>query len=706
MFKKIFLLAVLTIIFAQNIFAQRAEDWLKDLELKIDTSVFSWKKDQIRYQNNRFLAFSYQKEEEIVEIRIFTRFSNIQKISLQPSADYEILDSLIFLEEEYFKTRIKFKNLTKSQFLTFIFKIKTSEYEFLREIPLFPYAKTEIGFQTPPEELFIGEEKTFDLISNLSNNIRTQEMWVTSEKMDYKITKNNGKLKLHVIPNVTGNIDLNLKISIFKPFLDERKRPIYDFTELKHTFKVKSSRLAFLNVEPNEVILDDKANQGIEIQLDDTRGLKLEKTYRIEKQESAGGALLGEIFTRSRLTNNRILCWLRFYTYHRKIDGYLYIKDGDQAKFITNFDIVHKTNIEKISILREKSEWTTNLTVFPNENISLKIEGQGLSRSNFQFESQLDLKTDSTIKTDNVVIYDLKVPSQIASRKITLYNHENATSYALNISEYQKASELDFIQIDLGDEKMPLKDFTQPLLYSKTIRDITISFLPEKLDSAENFVGKQHLTIDVKIMNKANQLVEINTIENVVVCPSENSLRGKLYVRTDCQQNMISLNTYLARKTHDLDEWSRIEITFKHKESAYPNQKTFSKKIEIILKRKYSFDIDLSFPGGLIVKKLGEQGYGSFNGVSMSVLAQFKFYKNDKIERLQPYRIGVGTLAFNVFNLNDNSTNRDLAVVVLGSVFPTRKDVKLSLPLYAGFGYMIKEEKWFFVLGPGLRIQL
>jgi len=94
------------------------------------------------------------------------------------------------------------------------------------------------------------------------------------------------------------------------------------------------------------------------------------------------------------------------------------------------------------------------------------------------------------------------------------------------------------------------------------------------------------------------------------------------------------------------------------------------------------------------------------NGISMGVLAQFKFYRKDRIARLRPYRFGIGTLAFNVFNFSEDNTNRDLAVVALGSVYPTRKNAKLTLPLYAGFGYMIQENRFFFVLGPGLRIHL
>jgi hypothetical protein len=119
-----------------------------------------------------------------------------------------------------------------------------------------------------------------------------------------------------------------------------------------------------------------------------------------------------------------------------------------------------------------------------------------------------------------------------------------------------------------------------------------------------------------------------------------------------------------------------------------------------------TFDIDVSFPAGLITKKVGEEGFGSLGGISLAVIAQFRFYQPDKIASLRPYRIGVGALALNAFNFNTTNDNRDLGLVVLGSVYPTRRDVKLSFPLFAGFGYLIRDTRWFFLIGPGVRVQI
>jgi len=85
------------------------------------------------------------------------------------------------------------------------------------------------------------------------------------------------------------------------------------------------------------------------------------------------------------------------------------------------------------------------------------------------------------------------------------------------------------------------------------------------------------------------------------------------------------------------------------------------------------------------------------------MLAQFSFYQRNEIQKLRPFKIGAGFLAKNAFNFNENA-ERDLGIVVLGSVYPTKKNRKFSFPLYAGMGYFLNESKFFFLIGPGISI--
>jgi hypothetical protein len=114
-------------------------------------------------------------------------------------------------------------------------------------------------------------------------------------------------------------------------------------------------------------------------------------------------------------------------------------------------------------------------------------------------------------------------------------------------------------------------------------------------------------------------------------------------------------------------------------------------------------DLQVSFPTGLLVKRFNQPGIGNLTGISTAFLTQLSFYDSQKIGRLKPYKIGFGLIALDVFNLNDDNKQRDLGLVIIGSLLPLRKDTRFSFPLYGGFGYLIKNNTWFAVFGPGIQ---
>lgn len=707
--KYLFVFFVILGVFYQKSWAQQdGLGYFREVELRIDTLSYSFRQTPFRTQTPRHVAFAYQEETPSSEILLYPLRQNpIDELRLLPNSTYEMLDSIQYLGE-YFRAKIRFKPISKTEFPTLVFEIREAgqRKSMIREIKLFPYTQTVVQVKNIDTLLYIGEEKVFPIHSNKPENLRISEEWTKDLPIDYKFSQRDGKFYLHLLPNRTGQHKVKAHLATRKPYLGENGQFNYTFPEIKLNFTVRSSRLAFLNLDPKEITLDGNEGENIEIQIDDNHKLKLQKTYRVESQESTGGKLVAEIFTRSRLAKDKILCWIRPYRYHRKTEGHLYLKDGDEAKFISNLDIWHKPKIRKISILRENGEWTENLGVYAGEAFDLKIEGEALDKTIFQFESLNRVRLDSSIRTENVIVYRLQVPLDIANRQIRIYDRQMPTPFALLVREIQKPRPLDFVELNLGQENnISLAELKEPLLHGKTIRDLAISFDSRRLDSANSLFGKQYLSIDVRITSARNELIEMRNIDNIVVCPAESSVRGRFYDNKDCNSANISLNTILGRKIYDLEDWSKIEMTFRHKTDKYGG-KGASQRVDIFLQRRSAFDIDLSFPGGLILKKIGVPDFGTLNGISMAVLAQFKFYKAGKINQLRPFRIGFGTLAFNVFNFSDQNINRDLGIVALGSVFPTRKDVKITLPLYAGFGYLLKEEKWFFVLGPGLRINL
>jgi hypothetical protein len=123
------------------------------------------------------------------------------------------------------------------------------------------------------------------------------------------------------------------------------------------------------------------------------------------------------------------------------------------------------------------------------------------------------------------------------------------------------------------------------------------------------------------------------------------------------------------------------------------------------MKRKYSFDVEVSFPAGLLKITPGDTSgdIATFSGISIGVIGQFSFYHPDKINKYRPYKIGAGFLALSAFNYDEDS-DRDVAIVALGSVYPTNKSAKLSFPIYFGCGYFLKDGIFSFLLGPGIRV--
>lgn len=684
----------------------------KEVILKVDTAAYSITKDLVRFNGENHLSFQYQHESEVCEVNLYPiSFHNIRHLALAPSADYDQLDSVVNVNNDFFRVKVRFKNLTSTQFLNFTFTV----YDTLATTPrtevirLLPYTQTTLRFYPDTEELFVGEEKVFELVTNNLRNIKLVPDWVRGGDIDYRISERNGVLRLHLMPHDLGRKMLTIRPQSVKPFLDKNRHLTYQLPVIEKRFEVKGTRLKFLNIDKKEVTLDDAGRQkGIEVMLDNNWAVQLQKTYRIENQEAPGGALIAELFTRNTLTNNRVLCWLRVYNYHRLSEGYLYIKDGDEARFITNFSITPKTNIRSISIMHEGGDWTTNLAVNPGETINLKIEGEGLHKARFQFDDLTDITSDSSLRTEETALYKLQVPLHIKRKRIGIYNRAVNTGYALTIKEFQRARPFDFITLTYGEPPRKLSTLLDgPTFYNHTIRDVVFSFNPNLIDSDTKLYGKQYLDFEIRITNSRNELIDQRTIDDVLICPGENSPRHAFYADKQCFNGDLSLNNIIGRKTYDLDDWSRILITVRHDREKH-GEEGISKKIDLILRKKTRFDVDVSFPGGLLIKKQNQPGYGDFGGISMAMIAQLSFYHPEKIARFRPYKIGVGFLAMNAFSFgtSDRPSTRDVGAVILGSIYPTQRDVKLTFPLFLGGGYFLSEGKWFYLLGPGIRLRL
>jgi hypothetical protein len=679
--------------------------YIDKVTLQTGASTFSTSTDTVNYQSKSYLFFQYTKDNETCDVKIYPSGKhNIKDISVVESADFKLLDEVVNYNNVYYTFKVQFQHLASSSFLRFRLNIALDSTSVMQDIPLLPITNTTVEMSTKGDELTVGEEKVFELISNHPENIKPVPDWQNTPDAGYRITANNGQLFIHLLANAVGNKSIPINLQTYRPYFSGSGLSC-DLPILNPVFNVKKAGLTFLQTDKSDFTLDDKLkNEGVEIQIDNSKNLQLNNTYLVEGKETPGSPLIAEIFTRERLSNNKVLCILRAFNYHRKSDGYLYIKDDDNARFISNFNILPKVSIEHIKIMRNGKDWKEDTTIYPGETFNLRLEGQSLDKSNFHFNELLNLNSDSLTRNDNSVEYKLKVPLDISKKNIEIYNYNENTGKTLTIKEYENPHPFDYIKINYGNGSKTLSDIHGPELYDKTIKDVVISFQPNKIDSISKLYGKQYLTLEIKVLGKKDEVIDEATVDDITVCPGDKSPRYPFYDKSDCKTQEISLNSKITNTTYSLKDWSKIKLTFKNPSDKYP-QGAQEKTVEIIIQKHYDFDIDVSFPTGLLIKKMDTPGLGNFGGVSMAVIGQYSFYKKDKINSLEPFKVGAGFLAVNAFDFSNDKSTRDLGAVVLGTLNPINTDRKLSFSIYLGGGYLLSSKTLFWLIGPGLTVQ-
>jgi hypothetical protein len=684
---------------------------LREASLRTDTATYLLSRNTVVQAGGPALYFWFRRDDETAELRLYpAAAASNRPLRLRRSSDYQLLDSLSKEADGSFRTRLKFQNLTSSRFLRLVLEQaadSAGKAPLRQVVPLLPLARTSVDLRVADNELFVGEEKVLEITSSNARNVHATGEWVRGTDFDYRLVADaNGVLRLHVLPNQLGIRTLVLKLQTERPTLGPGGHLSYQLPVLRQEFNVKASRLRFLSPDKRSVTMDEASRRkGVELILDNGRSFELRRTYRIEDQEEPGGELIADLFIRQFLSNDRVLCYLRPYNTHRQTEGYLYIKDADVARYLTNLDITPQATIRNVQMLHRGGDWTPGLSVSPGETVDVRLEGEGLLKARISFEDLPVIPSDSSVRTDTRLVYRVRVPVSFDKRKSTIFNAGQPTGYALSVREFQRPHALDFVSVVYGDGARPITRLNGPLLYDGTIRDVVFQFNPNAIDGNEQLFGKQFLSFEIRILNSKGDLVEQRSVDNVVICPGDQSPRAAFYQDKQCRTDPLSLNSVLGRKTYDLDEWSRIIVTVKHQASQYGDP-GYTQTVELVLKRRYKFDIDVSFPAGLLTRKQGETGYGDLGGISLATLAQFSFYSPNKINRLRPYKIGAGFVALNAFNLGSSSSNRDLGVVILGSVYPTRREAKFTFPLYLGGGFLLGTSRWFYMVGPGIGVRL
>lgn len=677
---------------------------IDSLVLTVGDQVFSTSKHSVVFQGKQQLAFSYASNEQVVRGELYLKPGTGVGCCLSESPDYDIIDDLEFIDQRFYSFRVRFKNLAETEFLRL--RIEIVENGRLRntEIPLFPHTDTELAFYPGSEDLYLGEARKFELVTNHIDNLVLDGIWRETPNYDYRLVRNENKAYLFLEPKNLGAHDFELSVRTKRPALNADLEVSYELPPIVQGFNVKNSRHIFLRLEPREVIRIPGELKEHEVQIDNNRRLQMGKTYRLEASEELGSPLVAELFTERRLTNDRVMCRLRTYADHRVSDGFLFIKDGDNPVFMTNIDIVPQPEIAKASLLKKGGNWSSELRVKPGEIIDLRLEGKSLRKAQFFFEELEVLASDSVTQSDAVRNYKLRVPVNITRRQVEVLNGDKSTGVVLQVVEHNKPRSFDFVMLNYGEGLVAVNEINQPILYPKTVNEVVISFDRDKIDAGEVLHGVQHIEITARIEDKGGRLIEARQLGHFAVCPGEKSPRAEFYPSGKCRVDDLFLNAYLSQKTHSLADWSRIELSFEHVDGNYSTE-GFSKKVVIYNQKRITFDVDVSIPAGLITQRIGQGETLSplLTGIGFAMVAQFSFYKKGEIQRMLPIKSGVGFLAQNAFNFNPDA-DRDLGLIAITSVYPIKSTSKFSFPLFGGFGYFMQEQSFFFMIGPGIRV--
>ncbi|MCB0494557.1 MAG: hypothetical protein KDC79_00350 [Cyclobacteriaceae bacterium] len=686
--------------------ATLAQEMIESVTISTDSADYISKPLPPEFRGSN-LYFVLESPDQEVQLTVVTKpEANITKFSLVPTPGYELKDSVLKVGNNKYVAILKFTSIFTVSFPKLVFRLETPETTHTEERKLYPYIFPKLEELNPQIEVFNGQEVRLPLPIDDAYFLKYDEYKKTEGILEYKIVKGDKKPLLVIKPNATGNQMLTIGLASNRPFLNKDgvvETKLFDFGI---DVRVVRSKFNYLNFSEQTYFFEPRGEKPITVWFDYNPLIQLNKTYRIEDQETPGGRLIGELYTRAYVENqNRVIATLRTYSLHQKEEGFLYLKEGDRNRFFTNFNIVPKPYIEKVSILRPGKEWTENKAVYPNEEIELKIQGTGLDRSEITFmDGKYKAIPDTVRKNNEVRYFTLKIPADIKERSIPISLNQNTTSFELLVNEYQRPRKLDFVTVNYGDGEhaMTSETFFKPALYQNEIGDVVISFHNDKIDGEELY-GTQFLNIEIRLWDKQNRQIETREIEDVKIVPDKNSIRNSGYNHDNESALIIRLNDVLVNKTYDLRPWSKIEIIIEHDKTKY-NGSGFKEKAEIYRSENVAADIEVSFPAGLLAKNIGEPGIGSLTGLSVASMANFTFYKKNQIKKVQPLRLGVGFMALNAINsITGSNAESDIGIVALASFQPLHSESKVNFPIYAGFGYLFKSESLFLLIGPGIK---
>lgn len=681
---------------------------LDDIELRLDTAVYRWQSDQLQIGGQSYLSFVYKEVEPVVAMHLVPRDPKaILGLDLLSSADYEAVDTTLRLPDGSFRMRVKLTSLSRSASPVLLYQVRLRTDTLNLEVPLFPLTNTQA--MVPPETYiwYIGQEQQIPIESSHPRNIEPTDTWERTQGIAYRIVRKDGMPWLRVIPREEGTRTLRLPFKTFRPQRAPSGQLVYDQIVESFEVTIKRGRNQFIALDQDVVELPRGAQvQEVEVSFDLQVALNVKRTYRLEAQDSEGGPVVADLFIREITSSNEMKATLRAYTYHRRSEGMLYLKDRDQTLFTMNLDIVPTPHLDQVQIRRSDGAWQSDLTIYPGELIELRLRGESLTRTELKIPGLLDLRksidNDSIRYQDDEVLASLRVPLDLMERELPLTMDGEKTAYLFPLSEYQRPRELDFVRLTYERRTEKLTTVPSPIEVQAPLNSFQFRFIRDSIDLPGNLHGPQYLDIAIEVWSANGRVLEERHVEQVCICPGAASPRSERY-DVPCVEGNLKLNDLLETPTYELPGWSRIHIEVSHQADRYqePPQK---RSFDIIQRLTWEVGLEVAMPVPIILARFNGGAADNLTSVGLGAFAQLRFFRERGINELVPVQASLGIMSTDVFSF-ETSPQRDWALCAFAAFYPITGKQRWSIPLYLGGGYLMNEETGFFFMGPGLSVQ-
>ncbi|MEO0897570.1 MAG: hypothetical protein AAFY71_14290 [Bacteroidota bacterium] len=686
------------------------QNQIQDFSLRIDTSLYSWKMDGIRYKGRRVLPIRYEKPSVQAEFQLSLRSKNLStQVKLIPSSDYKLQDSIRYFQDNYFLGKVLLNRLDKSLTENILLRVKAARGDsFNLNYPILPFVEGEITVPPKRHQVIIGEVYSLPLSSSYNELVKTTTTWEKNDQYAYRVLNVNKALSLEIIAFVAKDIRVNIPISTRLP------RKINGELRYQHTIESfyiegRPGSLKFLDLKLNEIQMD-RNSRGLEIPITFERPLNLDpkKIYRLEEKEALGSKLIAEIFTEKILPNRQMKGKLKIYDYHKQGAGNIYMKRDEKSLFLVNLSIVPTPSVNEFELKRKGKDWTKDLRVYPGDTVSLRWKGESLDRANWEIQGlQEQIQEETLVVEPEKIEAKLIIPVKAKARKATLLIDGKETAYSLNLSEFSRAKKFNFVSLGFEGKKRRIygnKVSSRPK-YVKHLEGMSLQFYADSVEKKANALyGIQHVDLKVTLVDPQGRILEMKELSSLAFKPGKTSPRAGLYQQKAWGDTLLQLDKLLVTDLKKMRPWTKITIEMAHDQDYYEG-KGLATQWTIILRRDILYDVEVGFPVGIITNNPDYTDGVRIDGASLFIMAQMGFYQRNKTNTLNKFRIGVGPVALNALNFR-KSNRVDLGVASMLHLYPTNQNSRLSVPLSFGGGYAITREYWFLYAGAGLTVRL